>query len=149
MDSTRKTLTIDTSPAQADLGEWIFKLLAYRRHPAVVNTRSRATPTISCASFLCRTRTVPENCGKESMPFGAFVQVQRITAVNPVKALVMRGRISQASFSEWLIRQLEDPPAGQSSVSATVCWGRFKIGPIWPVLVPPDVAPPRIGHTTA
>ena len=27
VDNTKKTLTIDTSPAQADLGEWIFKLL--------------------------------------------------------------------------------------------------------------------------
>ena len=47
------------------------------------------------------------------------MEVQRITAVTPAKALVVRGRVWQASLSEWLIQQLENPPAGQSSASYT------------------------------
>jgi hypothetical protein len=120
VDSTRKTLTIDTSPAQADLGEWIFKVLDSTSPPSGSSeyTVPGNTDDVVRVFFMSHTNG-PRELQERVNALRSIVEVQRITAVNPVKALVVRGRVWQASLSEWLIRQLEDPPAGQSSAAYT------------------------------
>jgi hypothetical protein len=120
VDAAQRTLTIDTSPVQADLGEWIFKLLDSTSPPSGSSeyTVPGNTDDVVRVFFMPHT-SGPRELQETVNALRSIVEVQRITAVSPVKALVVRGRVWQASLSEWLIRQLEDPPAGQSSAAYT------------------------------
>ncbi len=120
VDNIKRTLTIDTSPAQADLGEWIFKLLDSTSPPSGSSeyTVPGDSDDVVRVFFMSHTND-PRELQETVNALRSIVEVQRITAVTPVKALVVRGKVWQASLSEWLIHQLENPPAGQSSASYT------------------------------
>jgi hypothetical protein len=120
VDNTRRTLTIATSPAQADLGEWIFKLLDSTSPPSGSSeyTVPGNSDDVVRVFFMSHTNG-PRELQETVNALRSIVEVQRIVAFNPVKALVVRGKVWQAGLSEWLIHQLENPPAGQSSASYT------------------------------
>ena len=73
VDNTRRTLTIDTSPAQADLGEWIFKLLDSTSPPSGSSeyTVPGNSDDVVRVFFMSHTNG-PQNCRRQSMHFGAL-----------------------------------------------------------------------------
>jgi hypothetical protein len=46
--------------------------------------------------------------------------IQRTTAYNPRMALTVRGSGWQIALAEWLLEQLDSPPAGQTSAAYTI-----------------------------
>jgi hypothetical protein len=121
VDDSRKSVAVQTSADQANLAEWMFDLLdraipSPELHEYVMPGGSDDVVRVSYAPHAGDARQFSEM----GNAVRSLTEIQRFAMFSPKNALIFRGKAWQVGLGEWLIRQLDSPPMGRSSVAFDV-----------------------------
>ena len=132
-DFDTRTLRIQAPPAEAGLAEWVFHLL---EDPNSFGEHQYAMPGRwpEARLFFLVAGDSPQQIQELVNAVRAIAEVPLSMAFTPRPALVFRGEPWAVSTAEWMIHQLDTPPAGEATSSYTIT-GRD------PVNRSPQIAP--------
>ena len=120
------TISIEGTPAEIELGEWVFRQLDQPiDSPAVPQYRIPGDKDGVVEVFRLSLAKNPQYMQEMLTILRTVVDIQRIFNYTPVSAIALRGKSGDVAICEWLIHQLDrEPPTADSGVHQFTTQGK-------------------------
>jgi hypothetical protein len=120
-DFERKTITVQAPVAQAGLAEWLFNLLdvpapSGGRPEYVLPGAADDVVRVLYPTDVADYRQLQELVNA----LRSIAEIQRVVAFTPQKSITVRGQAWQLDLADWLLKQLDTQPVGQTSAAYSI-----------------------------
>ena len=120
----RKAVIMRGTPAQMAMAGWFVQAMDNPSDPRARQEFRASGDDVARVFFLVHPAS-PRDVQEAVTLLRSVADIQRIFVYNRPKAIAMRGTDAQAALAEWLVKQLDQPPAGQASVAYQYHTPRF------------------------
>jgi type II secretory pathway component GspD/PulD (secretin) len=120
------TISIEGTPAEIELGEWVFRQLDQPiDSPTVPQFRIPGGKDEVVEVIRLSLANNPQYIQEMLTILRTVADIQKIFNYTPVAAIALRGKSGEVAMSEWLVHQLEqEPPTADSGVHQFTAQGK-------------------------
>ncbi len=116
-DNDHSAITVSGTATQLTLAEWVFQKLdqtADARPSSPAQYEVAGAPNPAVRVFYLANISTPQQVQELVNSIRGISEIQRITAYNPLGAIILRGSAKQVALAEWLVGQIDqpEPPSG-------------------------------------